>query len=59
MVTSNFKPERFHSNVYNTIGVQRGTNGEQTLLTRVSPANVHWLSRQYWVDNLDLAPEKS
>ncbi|NNE82621.1 MAG: hypothetical protein HKN28_01485, partial [Alphaproteobacteria bacterium] len=27
LVTAKFPPERFHSNVYNDIGVQRGTEG--------------------------------
>lgn len=58
LITSNFPPERFHSNVYNTIGVQRGTKGKTTLLVRVSPSNVRWISRKYWVDQIDLAVTK-
>ena len=56
LVTANFPPERFHSNVYNTLGVQRGTEGATTLLVRVKPADVRWLSKQYWIDQVDLAP---
>jgi hypothetical protein len=56
LVTSKFPPERFHSNVYNTLGVQRGTDGRTTVLARVSPANARWLSRQYWIAEIDLAP---
>ena len=56
LVTANFPPERFHSNVYNTIGVQRGTNGSTTLLVRVKPADVRWISKQYWIEQVDLAP---
>ena len=56
LVTANFPPERFHSNVYNTLGVQRGTEGSTTLLVRVKPSGVHWLSQQYWIKQVDLAP---
>ena len=59
LVTAKFPPERFHSNVYNTIGTQRGTEDETTLLARVSPANVHWLARQYWIKKIDIAPAGS
>lgn len=58
LVTANFPPERFHSNVYNEVGVQRGTEGKTTLLVRVSPSDVRWLARQYWIDQIDLAPEQ-
>lgn len=56
LVTANFPPERFHSNLYNTIGVQRGTKGSTTLLVRVKPSNVRWISQQYWIERIDLAP---
>ncbi len=56
LVTANFPPERFHSNVYNTIGVQRGTNGSTTVLVRVKPSDVRWISKQYWIKQVDLAP---
>jgi len=58
LVTANFPPERFHSNVYNTIGVQRGTEGKTTLLARVKPSDARWIARQYWIDAVDLAPPK-
>ena len=56
LVTANFPPERFHSNVYNTMGVQRGTRGSTTLLVRVKPSDVRWISQQYWIQRVDLAP---
>lgn len=59
LVTAKFQPERFHSNVYNTLGTQRGTKGPTTILSRVSPSGVHWLSRQYWIDSIDIAPAGS
>ncbi len=55
-VTSKFAPERFHSNVYNEYGVQRGTEGATTKLFRVRPAGVRWLSHQYWIESIDLIP---
>lgn len=58
LVTAKFPPERFHSNVYNTIGVQRGTEGKTTIVVRVTPSNVRWISKQYWVTRVDLLPEK-
>lgn len=57
LVTAKFPPERFHSNTYNEVGVQRGTEGQTTLLVRVRPANVRWLSQQYWIQKIDLAPK--
>lgn len=56
LVTAKFPPERFHSNVYNEVGVQRGTEGATTQLARVRPSGVRWLSRQYWIEKIDLAP---
>lgn len=58
LVTANFPPERFHTNVYNTIGVQRGTKGSTTLIVRVKPSDVRWISQQYWITKVDLAPQK-
>ncbi len=55
LVTAKFPPERFHSNVYNEVGVQRGTEGSTTKLVRVRPSGVRWLSRQYWIEEIDLA----
>ena len=58
LVTANFPPERFHSNIYNTIGVQRGTEGKTTLVVRVKPSGVRWISKQYWIERVDLAPDQ-
>lgn len=58
LVTAKFPPERFHSNIYNTIGTQRGTEGATTILVRVKPSNVRWISQQYWIERVDLAPAK-
>jgi len=56
LVTAKFRPERFHSNVYNNYGVQRGTEGKVTKLFRVRPSGVRWLSRQYWIEQIDVIP---
>jgi hypothetical protein len=56
LVTAKFRPERFHSNVYNNFGVQRGTEGQVTKLFRVRPSGVYWLSRQYWIEQVDVIP---
>lgn len=56
LVTAKFRPERFHSNVYNEHGVQRGTEDRTTRLVRVKPSGVRWLSRQYWIETIDIAP---
>lgn len=58
LVTAKFPPERFHSNVYNELGSQRGTEGPTTRLAFVTPSNVRWLARQYWVEQVDLAPPR-
>ncbi len=57
MVTAKFPPERFHSNVYNEVGVQRGTENRTTRLALIKPSGVRWLSRQYWIDSIDVAPD--
>lgn len=58
LVTAKFRPERFHSNIYNEVGVQRGTEGRTTQLVRARPSGIHWLSRQYWIDTIDIAPDQ-
>ena len=56
LVTAKFPPERFHSNLYNELGSQRGTEGATTRLAFVTPSNARWLARQYWVEKIDLMP---
>lgn len=58
LVTAKFRPERFHSNIYNDVGVQRGTEDRTTELVRAEPSGIRWLSRQYWIDNIDIAPNQ-
>ena len=58
LVTAKFPPERFHSNIYNELGSQRGTEGATTKLAFVTPSNANWLARQYWIKKIDLMPGK-
>lgn len=58
LVTAKFPPERFHSNIYNNVGVQRGTKDRTTQLVRARPSEINWLSRQYWIDEIDLSPDE-
>ena len=50
-----FAPEAFHISVYQDLGSMRGSEGKITTLHRVKPADVHTLSRKYWVAKIDLA----
>jgi len=58
LVTAKFPPERFHSNVYNNVGIQRGTEDRTTILFRARPSGIRWLSRQYWIETIELAPAR-
>ncbi len=50
-----FAPEAFHMGVYQELGSMRGSDGKITTLHRVKPADIHALSRKYWVAWIDLA----
>ena len=50
-----FAPEAFHMSVYQELGSMRGSEGKVTTLHRVKPADIHSLSRKYWVAKIDLA----
>ena len=56
-VTSKFPPEAFHMSIYQRYGSMRGTNGSTAILYRVKPADITYLSRRYWIKQIDLAPE--
>ena len=56
-VTTKFPPEQFHMAVYQRYGSMRGTNGSTATLYRVRIADVRRLSRRYWVERIDLAPQ--
>ena len=55
-VTTEFPPEAFHMGIYQDLGSVRGSEGNTTTLYRVKPADVRMLSRKYWIERIDLAP---
>ncbi len=57
LVTSKFPPEEFHIRLYQQIGRMRGVSGNTAKLYGVSPSDTCALSRYYWIERLDLAPE--
>ena len=57
LVTSKFPPEAFHMGVYQNVGSMRGSTGRTTTLYRVEPADIRALSRRYWIERIDLAPD--
>lgn len=56
LVTSKFPPEEFHIRIYQQVGNMRGVEGGTARLYTVSPSNVRFLARHYWILRLDLAP---
>ena len=58
-VTTNFPPEAFHMELYQSFGSLRGTTGNTAILFRVKPSAVAQLSRRYWITKIDLvSPDK-
>ena len=55
VVTSKFPPEAFHMNVYQQLGSMRGSTGATATLHRVRASGVRQLSRDYWIESIDLA----
>jgi len=56
LVTAKFPPEEFHIRLFQQVGNMRGVEGSTAKLYTVTPANVHYLSRHYWIRGIDLAP---
>ncbi len=56
LVTAKFPPEEFHIRLFQQVGNMRGVDGSTAKLYTVSPANVRYLSRHYWIRGIDLAP---
>ena len=56
-VTTEFPPEAFHMGVYQNLGSVRGSKGNTTTLFKVKPADVRRLSRKYWIESIDIAPD--
>ena len=57
LVTAKFPPEEFHIRLFQQVGSMRGVEGSTAKLYTVSPANVRYLSRHYWIHRIDLAPD--
>lgn len=53
-VTTEFPPEEFHIQIYQNLGSIRGVEGTTTRLFEVTPANIRYLSRYYWIERIDL-----
>lgn len=54
LVTTKFPPEEFHIRLLQQVGNMRGVEGSTTKLFTVTPANVRYLSRHYWIRRIDL-----
>ncbi len=57
LVTSKFPPEEFHIRLYQQVGRMRGVEGNTAKLYGVSPSDARSLSRYYWIERIDLAPD--
>jgi hypothetical protein len=56
LVTAKFPPEEFHIRLLQQVGTMRGVEGSTARLSGVTPANVRYVSRHYWIQRIDLAP---
>ena len=56
LVTAKFPPEEFHIRLFQQVGNMRGVEGSTAKLHGVTPANVRYLARHYWISTIDLAP---
>ncbi len=56
-VTAKFPPEEFHIRLLQQVGNMRGVEGRTAKLYTITPANVRYLSRHYWIHSIDLAPD--
>ena len=55
LVTANFKAEAFHMEIYQELGALAGEEGDAVIVRRVSPDEIRFLSRKYWIKSIDLA----
>ena len=54
-VTAKFPPEEFHIRLFQQVGNMRGVEGSTAKLYTVTPANVRYIARHYWIRAIDLA----
>ena len=57
LVTAKFPPEEFHIRLFQQVGNMRGVEGSTAKLYTVTPANVRYIARHYWIRAIDLAPD--
>ena len=57
LVTAKFPPEEFHIRLLQQVGNMRGVEGSTAKLYTVTPGNVRYVSRHYWIRGIDLAPD--
>ncbi|MBI4594480.1 MAG: hypothetical protein HY728_09720 [Candidatus Rokubacteria bacterium] len=57
LVTVKFPPEEFHIRLLQQVGNMRGVEGSTAKLYTITPASVRYVSRHYWIDRIDLAPD--
>ena len=55
-ITAKFPPEEFHIRLFQQVGNMRGVEGSTAKLYTVSPADVRYVARHYWIHVIDLAP---
>ena len=55
LVTAKFPPEEFHIRLLQQVGNMRGVEGSTAKLYTVTPANVRYIARHYWIRAIDLA----
>jgi len=56
LVWANFPAEAFHMELYQKLGAIRGEQDGAVLLGGVQPGDIKFLSRKYWIKNMDVAP---
>ena len=56
LIWAHFPAEAFHMELYQTLGAIRGEVDGAIKLANVKPQDIKFLSRKYWIKNIDLAP---
>ena len=55
-VRLSFKPEQFHTNLFQKVGTVRGVRDDVVLIGRVRTEDVERLARNYWIQHIDPLP---
>ena len=56
LVWANFPAEAFHMELYQKLGAIRGEQEGAVRLGGIRPRDVKFLSRKYWIKNMEIAP---